>query len=182
MDRPREVDRGGGGGGGGGARGGAPPSSAGLGGPGEGPGQVPSYASIIRNKEQERLDLNIINVKIKRDFHHRETAFSDTICQRVCELININPKTDTKGCQYLYDKGGITVAIWLKDHIQVRSSEEHIAVVPGFDITSVHPASRQQVPLMIMGLEQDVPDQAVIEYIKLFGIKPCPWGAVEGSS
>ena len=64
------------------------------------------------------------------------------------------------------------MAIWLKDHIQVKSSEEHIAVVPGFDITSVHPARRKQVPLMLMGLEQDVPDQAVIEYIKLFGIKP----------
>ena len=87
--------------------------------------------------------MNVINVRIKKDHQMKDTKFDDGICQKVCELIRINPKTDTKGSQYLYDKGGLTLAIWLRDNIIVRSSDEAIQVAPGFEIESVHPAGRK---------------------------------------
>ena len=102
----------------------------------------------------------------------KDIQFDDTICQKVCETIWINPKTDTKGSKYLYDKGGLTLDIWLRDNVLVRSSYELVNVAPGFEIESVHLAGRKEVPMMIIGLEQHVPDSVIIEYIKQFGLKP----------
>ena len=155
MDLAREVDPGGGGGGGG-ARGGAPPS----------------YAGATRKSENDLLKLNIMNVKIKRDYEHRNVNFSDGICEKVCQVLKINPKLDVTGCQYLYDRGGITVEIWLKDHKQAMSSDERVEVAPGFEIVSVHPIHNKEVPLMVLGLPQAVPDQVVLDYVELFGGKP----------
>ena len=143
--------------------------------PGEkrgGPNTQTSYANSSKGPGTDRLDINVINVRIKRDHQMKDIQFDDAICQKVCESIRINPKTDTKGSQYLNDKGGITLVIWLRDNVLVRSSDEAVKVGPGFKIESVHPAGRKQVPLMIIGLEQDVPDSVTIEYIKLFGLKP----------
>ena len=76
----------------------------------------------------------------------------------------------------MYDRGGLTIAIWLKDDVLERSSEEPIRVSPGFEIKSVHPAGRKIVPLMIIGLKQDVPEQVILDYIKLFGLNPTESG------
>ena len=145
--------------------------------PGEmGGGQITSYANASKMTGNDRLNINVINVRIKRDHQQNDALFDDSVCQRVCDLIRINPKTDTKGSQYLYDKGGLTTAIWLRDNVTVRSSDESIKVAPGFEIESVHPAGMKQVPLMIIGLEQDVPDPVILDYIKLFGLKPIDAG------
>ena len=98
---------------------------------GGGPNTKKSYAKASIGPGIARLDINVINVRIKRDHQMKDIQFDDGICQKVCELIRINPKTDTKGSQYLYDKGGLTLAIWLKDNVLVRSSDEVIKLPLG---------------------------------------------------
>ena len=59
----------------------------------------------------------------------------------------------------------------MKDHAVERSSDVRTKISLGFNIISVHPINQKEVPLLITGLGQAVPDNAVFNYLQRFGLK-----------
>ena len=131
-----------------------------------------TYAKVIsKTTKTNLLDLNIVLIKIKRDFEKRDVPFNDELCKKALKIAKINHLTDTNGCQYHFDKGIITIEIWLKNHVTIVSNEEKAELAEGFNLLSIHPKNKREVPVVVIGLSYDVPDQAVTEYLQLFGLK-----------
>ena len=59
----------------------------------------------------------------------------------------------------------------MKNHAVVRSSDERTEIAPGFNNISVHPVNQKEVPLVIIGLGQAVPDQFVFKYLQQFRLR-----------
>ena len=59
----------------------------------------------------------------------------------------------------------------MKDQAVVRSSDVRTEISPGFNIVSVHPVNQKEVPVIITGLGQAVPDSVVFDYLQRFGLK-----------
>lgn len=113
-----------------------------------------------------------MNINIGRDFEHRTDQLTDDISKRICDLLSINPKSDVKECQYLYDRSMVTIKLSMKDHFMVRCSKERHNIAPGSTIVNVHPATSKEVPLLVLDMEQAAPDIAVVDYLKKFGNHP----------
>ena len=131
-----------------------------------------SYARATQKHHQSSLlDLNIVLIKIKRDFEQREIPFDDELCKQALKIAKINHLTDTMGCQYHFRKGIITIELWMKEHVTVVSTDERVELAKGFNLLSVHPKNVREVSLVVIGLPHDVPDQILFEYLKLFGLR-----------
>ena len=78
--------------------------------------QSSTYAQVTNTKKAVKptlLNLNIVHIKIKRDFEYQDQPLNDELCRKVLDVVKINPSTDTLGCQYLYKKGTITIELWM---------------------------------------------------------------------
>ena len=87
---------------------------------------------------------------------------------RVCALVGIYVGSETEGYQASYSGKAITLSVWAKPAVSLERfvSEEARVFTPELTVTSVRPAVKREVTVLVTGLHFNTSDNMVKEYFE----------------
>ena len=142
--------------------------------PGGGKGP-PSYASRVKStiNKHQKLDRNVLDIIIEKNNKDQIIHLNGDEVARVCTLVGIHVGGETEGYQVNYSGKVITLSVWAKPAVSLERfvSEEAKALTPELTITSVRPAVKREVTVLVTGLHFNTSDDMVKEYLECFGAK-----------
>ena len=137
-------------------------------------GRKVSYANSLKSnmKKYEKLERNVLLIEIEKKIQNAFVNLNGDLVADICQVVGIKPGVETEGYQVHYGKG-VTVAVWAKQAINLERyvTEERRDFNNDLVITSVRPAVRKEVLVLVSGLSFNTPDEQVKDYISCFGAK-----------
>ena len=135
----------------------------------------PSYSSRVKKNisSYKKLDRNVLIVFIEKKSQEDVLYLNGDQVSNVCALIGLSVTCDTQGYQAQYGRKGITLSVWCKPGVSLERlvTEEPRVFTDQLTITSVRPAVRREVSVLVTGLHFNTPDTQVKEYLESFGAK-----------
>ena len=85
----------------------------------------------------------------------------------ICGAVGIRPGVETEGYQVQYRGKNMTISVWAKEAVSVERfvTEESKDYNNDLVITSVRPAVKRGVSVLVTSLSFNIPDGQVIDYI-----------------
>ena len=140
--------------------------------PGGAPGP-PSYASRVKTtiSKHKKLDRNVLEIFIEKNNKDVFIQLSGDEVARVCALVGINVGSETEGYQASYSGKAITLSVWAKPAVSLERfvSEEARVFTPELTVTSVRPAMKREVTVLVTSLHFNTSDNMVKEYLECLG-------------
>ena len=140
--------------------------------PGGGP-KAPSYAQRVKKNNYKKLDRNVLNISIEKRNQEDVVFLNGDQVASVCAAVGISVSCETQGYQAHYRPKVITLSVWAKPGVSLERfvSEQPREFTSDLIISSVRPAVRREVSVLVTGLHFNTPDAQVKEYIECFGAK-----------
>ena len=82
-----------------------------------------SYATSVRNNRRyEKLDRNVFHINIEKRNSDEFVTLNGDLVAALCDFVGIKAGEETEGYQVHYGGKGITVAIWAKIAISIKTA------------------------------------------------------------
>ena len=144
----------------------------------------PSYANRVKNtsRKYKKLNRNVLNVIIEKKNINEHIYLKGEQVKAVCDIVGLRVSSETEGYQAHYSGKVITLSVWAKPAVSLERfvSDEKREFTSQLTITSVRPAVRKEVSVLVTGLHFNTPDDQVREYLEAFGAKVSKGEAVYG--
>ena len=149
--------------------------------PGGGPGggddlakKALSYAERARTniKFDHRLKRNVLEIEVEKSDKDDEINLGQDCVARLLRTIGMDIDLRVEGYQVSYGKIS-RIAVWCKEGIDLEKfcRDESSEVSRGASTKSIRPSGRKDVSVTVSGLNFNIPDTFVQEYLTKFGGK-----------
>ena len=127
----------------------------------------PSYANRVKTsaRKHKKLDRNVLNIIIeKKNLNEHILLKGDQVAQ-ICDSVGLRVSSETEGYQVVYSGKVITLSVWAKPPVSLERfmSDQPREINSQLIITSVKPAVRREVSVLVTGLHFNTPDEQVRE-------------------
>ena len=132
--------------------------------------KAPTYAQRLRQSSHKKLDRNMLLISIDKKNHEVVNLNGEQVAS-ICDVVGVRVSSDTQGYQAHYGARAITLSVWAKPGVSLERlvTEEPTVFTDQLTITSVRPAVRREVSVLVTGLHFNTPDAQVVEYLESFG-------------